>query len=204
VVLAGEALKITFDVTVPPGSRVIVEGLNVTFRPAGRTVPTVSDTTPAKPFWLIKVKLSEALEPETKERDVVLTVRPKSITATFMVTKLTRVSGWPEASTVEYVPVTVATKFPAVVAVSVTLTEHEAPRVVQGLVAPIVTVRPGEAVSANVTESVAVPGNPFKAVAVIMSVFDTPGNSGPKLVLLVDRTTFAMLADAELLNVIPV
>jgi hypothetical protein len=71
------------------------------FRPAGRTVPTESDTTPAKPFWLVRVSVSEACEPETKEMDVVLTVRPKSINATLNVTKLTRVSMWPETSTVE-------------------------------------------------------------------------------------------------------
>jgi hypothetical protein len=121
-----------------------------------------------------------------------------------MVTKLTSVSVWPEASTVEYVPIIVATKLPATAAVNDTLTEHDAPRVAQGLVPAIVTVSPGEALSANVTESVALPGNPFIAFAVTMSVLDTPGNSGPKLVMLVDRTTFAMVEDAELLNVTPV
>jgi hypothetical protein len=93
---------------------------------------------------------------------------------------------------------------PASVAVNETLTEQDAPRVAQGLVPAMVTVSPGDAASVKVTESVALPGNPFMAFAVTMAVLDIPGNSGPKLVMLVDRTTLAMLADAELLNVVPV
>jgi hypothetical protein len=50
VVLIGEVLKIAFDVTVPPGSRVIVWGLKVMFMPVGRARPTESETTPVKPF----------------------------------------------------------------------------------------------------------------------------------------------------------
>ena len=93
---------------------------------------------------------------------------------------------------------------PATAEVKETETEQEVPRVEHGFVPAMLTVRPGEAESVKVTESAAKPGNPFMAVAVTTSVLGTPGNSGPKLVLLADTTTEAMVADAELSKVVPV
>ena len=84
------------------------------------------------------------------------------------------------------------------------VTAQDVPPVAQGLIPLIVAVRPGDAWSVMLTESVAKPGNPLKAVALMMTVFDVFGNSGPKFFELEERTTNAMVADAELSKVVPV
>jgi hypothetical protein len=50
------------------------------------------------------------------------------------------------------------------------------------------------------TASVAEPGYPFLAVAVIVALFAVPGGSGPKVVELADKTTSAIVALAELVK----
>ena len=74
----------------------------------------------------------------------------------------------------------------------------------QGLIPVIVTVRPDEDLSVKSTESVADPGKPLTAVALMIAVFEMPGNSDPKLVRLEDKTTTAIVGEEELSNVAPV
>lgn len=78
------------------------------------------------------------------------------------------------------------------------------PVVAQGFVPVMVAVTDGlDLVVVKSTESVENPGNPFLAVAVTVAVFDTVGNSGPKLIGLAERTIWAMLALVELSKVPP-
>jgi hypothetical protein len=80
-------------------------------------------------------------------------------------------------------------------------TEQVAPPVKQD-VAPREAVRPGLVVVVKLTESVARPGYPFIAVAVILAVLETPGNSGPKLAVEVVMATSIIVAAPELLKLL--
>ncbi len=88
-------------------------------------------------------------------------------------------------------------------ALKLRLTEQEAPRVAQGFVPLKVAVRPEVVVVVKATESVAKPGKPFTAVAVTVTVFEVPGNSGPKLVGVAVTSTDIMLVAPELSKVLP-
>lgn len=63
-------------------------------------VGAVRVTFPANPPWLVRVTVAVPVVPLSKVIVVGLTLNPKSFTDTLSATKLDRVSGFPEASTV--------------------------------------------------------------------------------------------------------
>jgi hypothetical protein len=73
----------------------------------GTIVPVERVTGPAKPFRLVSVTVVVPREPDAKEMDVGLIVKPKSSTTTLSLTVPTRVSGLFDESRVAYVPETV-------------------------------------------------------------------------------------------------
>jgi hypothetical protein len=69
--------------------------------------PVERITEPANPFRLARVIVAVAVDPEANEIDVGLMAKLKSLTATLILTALTRVSGLPNESLVAYVPDTI-------------------------------------------------------------------------------------------------
>jgi hypothetical protein len=73
----------------------------------GIAAPVERVIAPAKPFRLDRVIVVVPEDPEAKESVIGLTVKPKSLTTTFSLTVLERVSGLLRASAVAYVPDTI-------------------------------------------------------------------------------------------------
>jgi hypothetical protein len=74
---------------------------------AGIDTPVERTIAPAKPFRLDRVIIAVPVRPEPKLMVVGLMVKPKSLTTTFSLTVLERVSGLLRASAVAYVPDTI-------------------------------------------------------------------------------------------------
>lgn len=96
------ALNVMVEVTVWSMESVTELGLNVIDRGgvAGIIDGAVRLTVPEKWFRLERVAVAVPVEPEVKEIEVGLTVKPKSSTTTWSTTTPTRVSGLPAASLV--------------------------------------------------------------------------------------------------------
>lgn len=107
--VVGEALNEAVAFTIPPAVREITLGLYEMESGGlvGMTVPVERAIEPAKPFRLVRVITLVPVEPDAKEREVGLMVKPKSSTTTLRLTVPTRVSGLFSESRVAYVPETV-------------------------------------------------------------------------------------------------
>ena len=67
---------------------------------AGTIAPVERIMDPVKPFRLVRVMVAVAVDPDANEMDVGLIVKLKSLTTTWRVTVLARVSGLPSESIV--------------------------------------------------------------------------------------------------------
>jgi hypothetical protein len=73
----------------------------------GIIIPVERVMEPAKPLRLVRLMVAVPVDPEANATVVGLMVKPKSLTTTFSLTVLERVSGLLRASAVAYVPDTI-------------------------------------------------------------------------------------------------